>query len=291
MTPPSLRRSLRVFAQLFVCLPWLAASAADRELGVGGDLPAYEVAQPQAPPVTEANLLENESFWPFRVALTQEWKPPGSEAAPVKPGFPGILLRVEPDRRLRIDFGRQGAWSVPVAATDMIEQAERVRRGEQKKLGPNLVLVVGPHLSASTGSRPAPFDFAQAATFGAFLFVFADPAARDFPELAGALAALPASAGVGHVLFPQGSHAPDDVLRILQAGDWRPAFVFTAHSEPLTRSLLEDPTRLPALELETREGRSLFSGRWSKQDAALAQRLRAALEAAGATERVARETR
>jgi hypothetical protein len=55
--------------------------------------------------------------------------------------------------------------------------------------------------------------------------------------------------------------------------------------------LLEDPARLPALELETREGRSLFSGRWSKQDAALAQRLRAALEAAGATERVARETR
>jgi hypothetical protein len=223
------------------------------------------------------------------VALVKQWKPAGSDAPAVEPGFPGVLLRVEPDGRLRIDFGRQGAHSVPVAATDMVEQAERVRRGEQSKLGPNLALVVGPHLSASTGTRPEPFDFAEASTFGAFLFVFADPAARDFPELAADLAALPGSAGVSHVLFPQGSHAPEAVLRMLQATRWRPAFVFTAHSEPLTRSLLEDAARLPALELETREGRSLFSGRWSQGDAALAQRLRAALEQAGATARIARE--
>lgn len=282
-------RHPRRIVRLLTLLPMLA-SGAGAEMRVGGDLPAYDAAASGAPAVTEANLLENEAFWPFRVSLTREWKPAGSARGP-KPGFPGILLRVEPDARLRVDFGRQGAYTVPASATDVVARANQVRSGERRKMGANLVRVVGPHLSASTGRQPRPLDLAEVASHRAFLFVFADPAADGFADLAASLASLPTPAGVAPVLFPQGGHRPEEVMRLLGQSGWTPAFVYSVHAEPLTRSLLEEPRRLPALELQTVEGRSLGSARWSGDDPGQLEGLRAALDAFGAPAPPARETR
>ena len=120
------------------------------------------------------------------------------------------------------------------------------------------------------------------------LLVFADPAGESFGELAATLAELDRSAGAAHVLVPQGRHAPSEIFQRLQSSGWRPLFVHTAHADSLTRSFLEDPTALPALELETADGLGLFSGRWSSDDPQLLEHLRASLDAARGT-RVALE--
>ena len=44
---------------------------------------------------------------------------------------------------------------------------------------------------------------------------------------------------------------------------WTAPFVFDHLSEPYTKTLLSPQTPLPAVQLQTAEGRVLFEGRWS----------------------------
>src|SRR5262245_28318631 len=99
--------------------PGAAAEPASRSL------PAHQVADPAAPPVTAKNLLASERFWPYHVALPKAWKPPGSQQA-LPAGTRGVLIRVEREGLARVDFGRDGLVEVPVDATDLVAQAERV---------------------------------------------------------------------------------------------------------------------------------------------------------------------
>ena len=74
--------------------------------------------------------------------------------------------------------------------------------------------------------------------------------------------------------------APDGALfeRLHDLG-WAPAFVHDHLSEAYTRTLLSEPVALPALMLQSAEGRLLAQGHW---DGALPPQIAAALERAGA---------
>jgi hypothetical protein len=58
-------------------------------------------------------------------------------------GSVGVLIRVEDGGIARIDFGRDGLREVPIAMTDLVDRANRVRSGELVKLAPNFVLAIG----------------------------------------------------------------------------------------------------------------------------------------------------
>ena len=228
---------------------------------LAGELPPYLAADPGAPPVTAQNLLASERFWPYRVALTRPWS--GASGAELPAGWEGILIRVEPDRRARIDFGRDGLFTLPLGATDLVERAERVRRGEDEKLAPNLVLAIGPRLLDAGADAPQTLGLEAALARRGFLAVYADPAADGFAEQARALAPLQDRHGVLSVLFPLGRHPDAQVYAQLRAAGWKPSFVFDHLADGYAASLLDAAVPRPALQLQTNEGRVLFESPWT----------------------------
>jgi hypothetical protein len=259
---------------LLVLLP--VGIRADRSGGhMTGDLPEYHAEDPAAAVVTEENLLASERFWPYQVALIRPWQPVG-RPQPLRPGVAGVLIRIEASGPARIDFGRDGLYEVPVGETDLVERANRIRRGELEKPAPNFLFAVGPRLVDSASSSLRPFRFEEAAEQRVFLSVFADPGAKDFVALAAALAPLRERRGALTILFPQGEHADSQVRERLRALKWTVPFVYDHLAEAYTPSLLaEGPP--PAVLLVTKEGRTLFQSRW-KPD--VASKLTSAVEEA-----------
>jgi hypothetical protein len=247
---------------MVLCIVLSFTSASVRVAAQGSsELPAHDVADANAAPVTGRNLLASERFWPYQVALTRPWQPAG-RAEPLVPGIAGVLIRVENGGNARIDFGRDGLFEVPIEATDLLANANRIRRGELDKLAANFVLDIGPRLVDSGSETLRPFGVRAAGERSGFLCVFADPSAAGFADLAAALAPLRDRERVLTILFAQGSH-PDAALRErLRSLDWPIPFMLDHMSEPYTRSLLPEGTPLPAVLLLTREGRVLFQSRF-----------------------------
>lgn len=215
-------------------------------------------------PVSAANLLSNERFWPYHVAVSKD-------------GSVGVLIRVEAGAVARIDFGRDGLRNVPIADTDLVERANQIRSGELDKMTANFVLAIGSRLVDSSGPKLAPYPLETAATKPGFLCVFADPSAANFAEVAKALAPLGERHGVTTILFPQGQRSDASLREQLQALGWAVPFVYDHLSEAYTRTLLPGTLPPPAVLLQTKEGRVLLESAWS---ADLAPKLIAALDSA-----------
>jgi hypothetical protein len=182
----------------------------------------------------------------------------------------------------RIDFGRHGLYDVPVGDTDLVERANRVRRGELDKVAPNFALALGPRLfDPRTMLR---VGLPAAAERPGFLCVFADPGAEGFAELATGLAPLHDRHGVWTILFPQGDHPDAEVSEQMGSLGWTATVVLDYLSEPYTRTLVNEETPLPYLMLQTNEGRVLFRSGWTPDVMpALAAALDAAFGGAAAT--------
>jgi hypothetical protein len=243
--------------------------AEDRAGAVLVTAPAAD--DPAAVAVTEENLLSQERFWPYRVALTAPW-PQGRLPA----GMTGVLIRIEESGLPRIDFGRDGKHEVPVARTDLIERANRIRTGELAKPEPNFVHAIKSRMldSASESLRRLPPG--ESEDREGFLCVFADPTSEEFGGMAAALASLGERREVLTILFPQGRHPDADVREKLRSLGWTVPFLHGFLAEPYTATLLEPGVPMPQVLLQTNEGRVLVQGPW-KPD--LAPALRAAMEA------------
>jgi hypothetical protein len=236
-----------------VLLVSLGAVSAD-----ASEAPAQAV-DPSA--VTAANLLDRERFWPYRVTLTEAWQPPGREA-PLRAGSTGVLIRIETDGAARIDFSADGKYEVPVDKTDLLENANRIRRGELDKAGPNFVHAIATRLVDSASDSLTGLKPEVVADRPGFLCVFADPSAEEFEDLAAALRPLKERHGVLTILFPQGSHPDAATRERLRALEWTVPFLYDFLAEPYTRTLLADGIPLPAVVLQTNEGRALYQRTW-----------------------------
>lgn len=234
----------------FALLPLLLILGATSGGGSRTDTKAEDSA------VTAANLLDRERFWPFRIALTEAWQPAGRET-PLRAGSTGVVIRVESSGTARIDFSSDGKYEVPIEKTDLVANANRIRRGELAKAQPNFVYTISTRLVDSGSDSLVGFEPDVVADRPGFLCVFADPSAEEFEHLARALATLRDRHGVLTILFPQGSHPDATTRERLRALEWTVPFVYDFLSEPYTRTLLAENTPLPALLLQTDEGRVL----------------------------------
>ena len=243
---------------------------------VTSELPPHDASDPKAPAVDRSNLLASERFWPLQVALLAPWTPAG-RTTPLRPEFPGVLIRVEPSGAALIDFGRDGRHEVPIERTDLLERANRVRRGELEKLGPNLLFSIGPRLLDSAAETPQPFEYSAAAKHRAFLLVFADPDGEPFEGLAASLAPLRERAGALTIVFPLGRHSDAEVRQELRRIGWKVPFLYDHLSDAYAGTLLPEGTSPPAVLLVTGEGRLLFESAWR---AGVAERLARALDQA-----------
>jgi len=249
--------------RLLFLLALLAVSArADFSDGnIVDSLPEYHAQDASAAVVTEQNLLASERFWPYQVALEESWQPAG-RGQPLPPDAPGVLIRVDGSGLARIDFGRDGLYEVPVGRTDLVQRANRIRRGELEKIAPNFLLAIAPRLIDSGSDSLRPFPVGAAVEQQAFLCVFADPDAEGFGALASGLIPLRERRGLLIILFPQGARADARVRERLRSLKWSVPFVYDHLSESYTRTLLADATPPPAVLLQTRDGRVLFQGGW-----------------------------
>ena len=225
-------------------------------------LPAYQPKDPTSAEVTAKNLLASDRFWPYQLAVTQAI-PAGEQNKALEAGAVGVLIRVEDGGVARIDFGRDGMHRVPIVKTDLVERANRVRRGELEKIAPNFVLAIGPRLVDAASATLQPLPFPDVAAGLGMLSVFADPDAKDFSALAMSLAPLSQRPGLFTILFPQGPHPDAGVRDQLRALQWPVPFVYDHLSEAYTKSLIDAGAALPVVLLQTRDGRILYqsSGR------------------------------
>jgi hypothetical protein len=210
---------------------------------------AHPAAADDGAPLRAEDLLANERSWPYQVALSKD-------------GSVGVLIRVEDGGVARIDFGRDGLRDVPIAETDLVERADRIRRGELDKAAPNFVLAIGSRLVDSGGPELAPYARDEAAAKSGFLCVFADPSAANFAEIAAALAPLSERHGVLTLLFPQSRLSDANVRAQLRSLGWTIPFVYDHLSEAYTKTLLPDTLAPPAVLLQTNEGRVLLESAW-----------------------------
>lgn len=230
-----------------------AVATAEQQGALAGDAAAT--------PVTYENLYWREAYWPYHVEMTAPWKPEGFEGERLGWGI-GVLVRVEPEGDLRVDFGQFGKYRVPARVTDVVEEANRIRLGERPKDEPNFVLAAINKL-VNTTSDPVrylkPQDIREVR---AYLVVAADPASEDFPEIATALADMDDRPDVMPVLLPQGRHRDDDVLARCKEAGWTHPFAYSRYAEAFKRSIFDEEASLPSVMLQSPEGRVLYTSRW-----------------------------
>jgi hypothetical protein len=239
-----------------------------------GELSAWVARDDAAAPVTQETLLANDRFWPYQVAAAERMESGGRT---ILAGSTGVLIRVESEGVARVDFGRDGIVEMPIAATDLVERANRVRTGELEKEAPNLAWAIGPRLIDASAEPPAPVSFLDVRRAEAFVTVFADPASASFDEIAQSLAPLRDHPRVMTVLLAQGLLTDAGVYARLRAVGWRVPYLLGHLGAPYTRTLLSGSVEPPAVALQTAEGRLLFESPWNPE---AASQLRAALEAA-----------
>lgn len=85
--------------------------------------------------VTLEMFLERSDLWSFHV-----WVDPEKVARELRHAsrFPAVLLRVEQGAAL-VDFGRNGIHTIPISATNLLEEAGRIARGETDPELPNFI--------------------------------------------------------------------------------------------------------------------------------------------------------
>src|SRR5262245_56510981 len=242
----------------------------------GGAEAAELPAPAAAPPVTPENLLASESYWPYQVALVVPVKlDPAGGKKPLAAGLRGVLIRVEESGQARIDFGRDGQHVVPVGATDLLERANRIRRGDDTKIAPNFALAIGTKLIEPGTEQPKPLGLLAAMQRPGFLCVFADPGAEGFAGIAATLAPLKDRREVLTILFPRGGESDTKLVEQLRSLGWPVPFVQGFLTEAYSRTLLPDGTPLPFVLLLTNEGRLILQGRWT---ARIVEELRSAID-------------
>lgn len=203
------------------------------------------------------NLPEHERFWPYQIQLTRDWKPAGWEGD-FGWGL-GVLLTVDAQQGLRVDFGRFGKHWIPADATDVVERANRIRRGEEEKYGPNLVVALRNRLLDPSGEILAK-HFVDPAERPAIVLVHADPLAKDFRALAREVSAwAAASPDALIVLLAQGDVGDAHVYKACHEARWQGAFVVDRFSRAYSEGYLEPERARPHVQVLTREGRILLS--------------------------------
>lgn len=255
----NLRRLLAAFS-----LTYLAASLASAVTPTDGIFaldPNFDATAPDAPAVTADSLLANERFWPYHVALTEPVI--GTSLSPdttVPAKMRGVLIRVEPDgAHVRIDFGRDGRATVPVAHTDIVERTNAVRIGAIDKDASNLVFMFAPRLVDSSQDQLMPFRYPHEAGKDYMLMVFADPTDLAFDAQVAQFRSLAEHPEVMTIFFHQAQLHDREVRQILRDYDWQVPYLYDHLSEFYTPSLLPDALEAPAVLLLSVEGRMLFA--------------------------------
>ena len=238
------------FAVLLLCVGHAIAETGNSVAAVNS------LAQHEAPQITAKNVYDHEVYWPNIVALTERWMPPNAER-PLERAAQGVLVRVEGDEMMRVDFGRHGKYDVPIGVSDLVERTRGVRAGTVHKTAPNFLRQIGTRLLDSRTESVRPLNSGELARADHFLVVFADPKRADFWALTDRLSALQSEYDLQEIFVPQSVDRGDTeaIKEMLQSNGWAVPFTYPRLSETYTRSLLGAAPASSYALLVTPEGR------------------------------------
>jgi hypothetical protein len=247
--------SLRLAALVVLALLGAACSP-------DGGAPAPDAQPADDPDAALADeLYPQEAYWPVRVWLEEPLLGPDGDVL-VKPKRNGVLVYLQPNGEARVDFGRYGAHTVPVAQTNFSSELERVRSGAATKTHPNLLGMLVTRLVDASQDRLMKKDLrVDEVRGGRVLLVFADAAQADVAALTAFAESVEAAGDVRLTTFiPITEELDGDVLIDLRAGGWSDPFLMTPMSPAYTQAMLEPGTPTPFARLATDEGRILAEG-------------------------------
>jgi len=218
-------------------------------------------AAPQAGADRLARLYADEASWPTRVWLEEPLVEAGGEVL-VPPHRNGVLITMHRNGDLRVDFGRHGAHTVPIAQTNFVAEAARYRSGEATKTFPNLLAMMMNKLVEIDAERLRPLKVDGAAVRGGrILLMLADARTADVAALARFASEVEAAGDVRLTVFvPITDELDGDVLGDLNAGGWTAPFVMTPIAQSYVKAMLEPGMPQPFARLATDEGRILAEG-------------------------------
>ena len=233
---------------------------------VNGTNVRYVAANPRMPRMTAANLYEHEDFWPFHVALTEATLLEGRDK-PMDARIPGILIRVNDDGTLVVEWGSDGRAVVPIDQTDVVVRANRIRSGERYKSGPNVSFSIGNKIFKTASTRPLEYyTFQEAVLFRGYLMVMADPRAPEFEQIAASLTPFRGRHGIVTTLIPQAGRDPDlAIMERVRSVDGPEAVLRNRLSPSATRGYLGRFPSEPVLMLMSSDGRVLLERTWSAE--------------------------
>ena len=234
----------------------LIALQATAQIGSGGLPDVYSIADPSADVIMADNLLDGERFWPYRVARTSA-EHSGQDGDSVSVDLQGVLLWVEPDGRACVDFGRDGIHRIAVAQTDLLQQANRIRLGEEVKSAPNLIYSLGPRLIDAAIEPARPLDLLKFAEWKRIIALSGDPDDPRMTAWAEQIAALPGAAERLQVFFPIAEKPNGTVAELVRAWPGRWTFAFDHLSEHYAKLYVGEESSEPRVVVLTPEGRPL----------------------------------
>jgi hypothetical protein len=257
---------------LLICVCAQACSRSDEGRTEGGASGRGDLA------ARLADLYREDAYWPTRVWLEAPLLGDG-DAVVVPPRRMGVVIFLEPNGDVRIDFGRYGAHTVPIEQTNFVAESARVRAGEATKTFPNLLgMLMNRVVDAGSDSLATKQLVAEDIRGGPILLVFADAKTADVEALTAFASKVAEGAHrVSTFFLPITEELDGDVLSDLRAGGWTDPFVMTPMADAYVTAMLEPGTPRPFARLCTDEGRILAQG--PPDDATLAAML-AALEPA-----------
>ena len=217
-------------------------------------------SSPQSGAITEANLTMHDEFWPDKAQLVEPLL--GAKGEMIVPtGRLGVLVWIREDGRARVDFGRFGPHTVPVAQTDLVEGTNAIRRGERTKTLPNLLLMISTRLADSMTSDLRLHPVVREANDEFMLLLFADPRREAFGEIVRRVAPISGHERIGvTALVPLTSERDLETLGRLKAANWKSPFLIGRFAESYAEAMIEPNIATPFLRLATANGRIVVEG-------------------------------
>ncbi len=207
--------------------------------------------------ITAEDLEQKSDLWPKFVHLRQPV--PASQSGRMIPtSLRGILVRIE-EGLVIADFGRNGLVKVPIAATDVQEQAARLRQSPSRAFGLLTDSLFNKFYRLDDGD-PVQCGKDEFQGIRYLLFIYAEPTRDDFAtfyeKLSSELGEGQLSAELRVLLIPT-STSHEDIYRGLLRAGYKWPVMFHYLSEGYRASLAHPLTVYPGLVLVDDNGRIL----------------------------------
>lgn len=258
-------RNTITFSCLFIAASHIAAQPA-QQVPLGPSFTPPEVKLEKLPDGFDAS--EHSRHWPHKVTITDPQKlttVDGLNSEKVRKGRNVVVLRVETNEVLAVDFGDLGTHRIPVEATDLREKMMSSEELKQSKSFPNMFTMIGPRLIDANQEQPLPARADRISSAHYYLMIYVEVGSTDFEALSAVFDQHPKvreEAGVGQQLLPifvqQDNPNVIDFQKTLKDAGLAYLFFIDFLARPFTKSLYHEPTVFPYIVLTDANGKILY---------------------------------